>query len=124
MKFIKTNSIAQIFLLVNIYLLSIISIVQAQAEPEIPAPPLPLQLQPIEPETLPPLEEILPELKPTKPDDLEGTTNKVFVKNFEIVGSTVFYPRRIGRSSQTLYYAPNLFYRNTRSTTSDRSSVS
>lgn len=101
MKFIKTNSIAQIFLLVNIYLLSIISLVKAQAEPEIPAPPLPLQPQPIEPETLPSLEEILPELNPTKPDNLEGTTNKVFVKNFEIVGSTVFTPEELAEVIKT-----------------------
>ena len=101
MKFIKTNSIAQIFLLVNLYLLSTISIVKAQAEPEIPAPPLPLKPQPIEPETLPPLEEILPELKPNQPDDLEGTTNKVFVKNFEIVGSTVFTPEELAEVLKT-----------------------
>ena len=77
---------------------------QAQnAPPVLPQngqpPVLPPQPQPQEPETLPPLEEILPELEnPTAPDDSNRTTdfaNTVFVKKFEVVGSTAFTPEEL-----------------------------
>ncbi len=79
-----------------IFLLSITNIAKAQ---NIPPPTLPPQLEPVEPETLPPLEQILPELEQTTPQDspyiIEGVPDTVFVKKFEIVGSTVFTPEEL-----------------------------
>lgn len=63
-----------------------------QIEPQDASPPLPPQTEPSEPETLPPVEEILPEIEGT-PDETQETEDgpqTVFVKKFEIVGSTVF----------------------------------
>ena len=89
----------RIYLLVAVYLLSITSLAQAQNAPLPSISPLPPQTKPVEPQTLPPLEEILPELKKTTPADspnvIEGIPNKIFVKKFEIVGSTVFTPEEL-----------------------------
>ena len=91
--------ITNIFWLVTLYLLSITNPAKAQNAPPPSTPPLPPQAEPIEPETLPPLEEISPELEETIPEDapnvIEGVPNTVFVKKFEIVGSTVFTPEEL-----------------------------
>ncbi|VEP15473.1 Surface antigen (D15) [Hyella patelloides LEGE 07179] len=69
------------------------------AEPQDVPPSLPPQLEPVEPETLPPLEEIFPELEQTTPRDapntVEDAPQTIFVKKFEIVGSTVFTPEEL-----------------------------
>ena len=100
----KTTSIGKlrltnIFWLFTIYLLSLSIAPFARAQNV--APPLPPQPQPIEPETLPPLEEILPELEQTtpekSPDTIEGVPQTVFVKKFEIVGSTVFTAEELAK---------------------------
>ena len=84
----------------TVYLLLITNSAQAQnsSPPAIPLPPQPPQP---EPETLPPLEEILPELEQnTTPDNFDRTrdfNNTVFVKKFEIVGSTVFTPEELAQ---------------------------
>ncbi|MDJ0678467.1 MAG: ShlB/FhaC/HecB family hemolysin secretion/activation protein [Xenococcaceae cyanobacterium MO_167.B52] len=66
--------------------------------PNIP-PSLPPQTEPVKPETLPPLEQILPELEQISPDDspniIEDVPNTVFIRKFEIVGSTVFTPEEL-----------------------------
>ena len=86
-------------ILVTFYLLSITNLAQAQNVPPPSISPLPSQPEPVEPETLPPLEEILPELEETTPEDsppvIEGVPNTVFIKKFEIVGSTVFTPEEL-----------------------------
>ena len=92
--------IVKIPLISAIYLLLVTDLVKAQND--IPPIPLPPQPEPREPETLPPLEEILPELEnPTAPDDSNTTikdfANTVFVKKFEIVGSTAFTPEELAR---------------------------
>ena len=92
--------IVKIPLISAIYLLLATDLVKAQNDtPPIPLPPQP---EPREPETLPPLEEILPELEnPTAPDDSNTTikdfANTIFVKKFEIVGSTAFTPEELAR---------------------------
>ena len=87
--------IPQIYWLCTLYLLSITNSAQAQNL----SPPLPPQPEPLEPETLAPLEEILPELEETTPEDapnlIEGIPNTVFVEKFEIIGSTVFTPEEL-----------------------------
>ena len=100
--FMKTDfhvKVTQIFCPLTVYLLSITNPTQAQNVPLPSTPPLPPQPQPVEPETLPSLEEILPELEEIIPKDapnvIEGIPNKVFVKKFEIVGSTVFTPEEL-----------------------------
>ncbi len=84
----------------TVYLLFITNSAKAQdsSSPAIPLPPQPPQP---EPETLPPLEEILPELEQNAtPDNFDRTrdfNNTVFVKKFEIVGSTVFTPEELAQ---------------------------
>lgn len=88
----------RILLTSTVYLLFITNSVKAQdsSAPTIPLPPQPPQP---EPEILPPLEEILPELEEnTTPDNFDRSkyfNNTVFVKKFEIVGSTVFTPEEL-----------------------------
>ncbi|MGL4881239.1 MAG: POTRA domain-containing protein, partial [Waterburya sp.] len=84
-------------LLSTAYLISITTIVEAQTPPP-PIIPLPPKPQPVEPKTLPPLEEILPELKQPAPNNsntINEPLNTVFVKKFEIIGSTVFTPEQL-----------------------------
>ncbi|MGL6341376.1 MAG: ShlB/FhaC/HecB family hemolysin secretion/activation protein [Waterburya sp.] len=84
-------------LLSTAYLIFITTIVEAQTPPP-PIIPLPPKPQPVEPETLPPLEEILPELKQPAPNNsntINDPLNNVFVKKFEIIGSTVFTPEQL-----------------------------
>ena len=96
--FIDRGEVKTIFLTSTAYLLFVTNSVQAQDSlpPTIPLPPQP-QLP--EPETLPPLKEILPELEedstPDNSDRLRDFNNTVFVKKFEIVGSTVFTPEEL-----------------------------
>ena len=84
--------------LISAYLLLATDLVKAQNITPIPLPPQP---QPREPETLPKLEEILPELEDrTVPDNsstIKDFDNTVFVKKFEIVGSTVFTPEELAQ---------------------------
>ena len=91
--------ITRIFFLSLIYLLSTARFLKAQDT--VPTVPLPPQPTPAEPETLPSLEEILPELKEKPvPDDADGIQdfdNTVFVKKFEIVGSTAFTPEELAQ---------------------------
>lgn len=89
------SAIIQISLLVTVYLLSITNLLQAQEVPTFPNLPLPNEPEPVEPEILPSLEEILPQLEETNPNTIEGIPHKVFVKKFEIVGSTVFTPEEL-----------------------------
>ena len=81
--------------------LSIPQLAKAQNLSPQTIPPLPPQPEPVEPQTLPPLEEILPELEPKTPEDsfneIEGVPNTVFVRKFEIVGSTVFTPEELAK---------------------------
>ncbi|MEM9272633.1 MAG: ShlB/FhaC/HecB family hemolysin secretion/activation protein [Cyanobacteria bacterium P01_F01_bin.143] len=97
LKFIFTN----IFWFFSFYLLSIANLAQAQNAPSPPPgiSPLPSQPEPVEPEPLPSLEEILPELQETtpgvSPNIIEDIPNKVFIKKFEIIGSTVFTPEEL-----------------------------
>ena len=87
-------------LLISTYLLLTTRLVKAQDAPPNPVPPLPPQPPPSEPETLPPLEEILPELEQPVPDDsdtIRDFDKTVFVKKFEIVGSTVFTPEELAQ---------------------------
>lgn len=66
---------------------------QPETIPQDIPPALPPQPETAEPETLPPIEDILPEIETTpqdSPPTIEGVPNAVFVKKFEIVGSTVF----------------------------------
>ena len=91
--------IIKIPLISAIYLLLATDLVKAQnVTPPLPLPPQP---QPREPETLPKLEEILPELEDrTAPDDsgtIKDFANTVFVRKFEIVGSTVFTPEELAQ---------------------------
>ncbi len=89
---------SKIPLLSTAYLLSITTIVKAQTPPPSIIPPLPPKPQPVEPETLPPIEEILPELESPALDDsntIKKPLNTVFVKKFEIIGSTVFTPEEL-----------------------------
>jgi hemolysin activation/secretion protein len=84
-------------LLSTAYLIFITTIVEAQTPPP-PIIPLPPKPQPVEPETLPPIEEILPELESPAPDNsntIKDPLNTVFVKKFEIIGSTVFTPEEL-----------------------------
>ena len=87
--------ITQILWFVTVYLFSITNLAQAQNI----SPPLPSQPTPIEPETLPSLDEIIPELEETTPQDsptvIEGVPQTIFIKKFEIVGSTVFTPEEL-----------------------------
>ncbi len=89
--------INHIFWLFTIYLLSITNPTPAQNI----SPPLPPQPKPIEPETLPSLDEILPQLEETNPEDssnlIEDIPSKVFIKKFEIVGSTVFTAEKLAQ---------------------------
>ena len=93
--FIFPSKTTQIFWLVTVCLLAITKPIRSQ---NLPPPslisPLSPQPEPTELETLPPLEEILPELEETPPEDspnlIEGVPKTVFIKKFEIVGSTVF----------------------------------
>lgn len=101
--------IISILCLINVYLLSITNLAKAQNAPPLPSqlepenilPSLSPQPEPVEPETLPPLEEILPELEKTTPEDsvdvFEDVPNTVFVERFEIVGSTVFTPEELAK---------------------------
>jgi hemolysin activation/secretion protein len=94
---INILKVIKIPLLSTAYILSITTIVKAQTPPSstIPLPPKP---QPVEPETLPPIEEILPELESPAPDNsntIKDPLNTVFVKKFEIIGSTVFTPEEL-----------------------------
>lgn len=98
--YIDRLKVIRILLISPIYLLLIIDLVKAQDAPP-PTIPLPPQPQPAEPETLPPLEEILPELEEKPPpddsDNIKDFTNTVFVRKFEIVGSTVFTPEELAQ---------------------------
>ena len=98
--YINRLGVVRILLISTIYLLLIIDLVKAQdTAPSII--PLPHQPEPAEPETLPPLEEILPELEekstPDNSDSIKDFTNTVFIKKFEIVGSTVFTPEELAQ---------------------------
>jgi hemolysin activation/secretion protein len=65
-----------------------------------PPPSLPPQPEPAEPETLPLLEEILPEIETPKPQSqpaLEGVPETLFIKKIAVVGSTVFSPDEIAK---------------------------
>lgn len=76
------------------------NLAQGQTVPPTLFPPLPPQPEPSEPETLPPLEEILPELDNTPENAPNGTRNRpltVFVKKFTIAGSTVFTPEELAQ---------------------------
>lgn len=76
------------------------NLAQGQTVPPTVAPPLPPQPEPSEPETLPPLEEILPELENTPENAPNGARNRpltVFVKKFAIAGSTVFTPEELAQ---------------------------
>ena len=90
--------ITKIHLFLTAYLLSITNLAQAQISTPS-TPPLPPQPEPTELEPLPSLEEILPELEETPSQDapsvIEGVPNRVFVKKFEVVGSTVFTPEEL-----------------------------
>ena len=69
----------------------------AELNPQDAPTPLPPQTEPTEPETLPPVDEILPEFE-ASPDTIEETNDipqTVFVRKFEIVGSTVFTPEEL-----------------------------
>ena len=83
-----------------VYLLSITTLVKAQNAPAT-NPPLPPQTPPSELEILPSLEEILPKLEnpatPDNSDTIKDLVNTVFVKKFEIVGSTVFTPEELAK---------------------------
>ena len=91
--------LTKIFLLSLVYLLSTTKQGKAQVRPPVPLPPQPPQP---EPETLPPLEEILPELEqpPDERDRIIDFSNTVFVNKFEIVGSTVFTPEELAKVLQ------------------------
>ena len=62
-------------------------------------PSLPSQTEPVKPETLPSIEQVLPELEQIIPDDspkiIEDVPDTVFIRKFEIVGSTVFTPEEL-----------------------------
>lgn len=76
------------------------NLAQGQTAPPTLVPPLPPQPEPSEPETLPPLEEILPELDNTPENAPNGARNRpltVFVKKFAIAGSTVFTPEELAQ---------------------------
>lgn len=93
--------LSPIFGLFTVFLLSITNLAKAQNTLPTSTPPLPPQPEPVEPKTLPSLEQILPELEQTTPKDspniIEGIPNTVFVKKFEIVGSTVFTPEELAQ---------------------------
>lgn len=97
MKIAVTWKLTQILWLVTVYLLLINNFVQAQNVP--PSLALPPQPQPVEPETLQPLEEILPGLEEKTSEDpsnvIEGIPGQVFVEKFVIIGSTVFTPEEL-----------------------------
>ena len=90
---------------VGVFLLSVIYIpltsIQIRAQEIAPPTIRPPQSQPRELETLPTLKEILPELPDrTAPDDsdlIRDFANTVFIKKFEIVGSTVFTPEELAK---------------------------
>lgn len=93
-------SVVNIFWSFTLYLVSIANLVQAQnAPPPSLIPPLPSQAEPVEPELLPSLEKILPELQENTPEIapniIEDIPNQVFIRKFEIVGSTVFTPEEL-----------------------------
>ena len=96
--------INQIFCLFTVYFLLLTNPAKAQNAPPVITPPLPPQTRPIQPETLPSLEQILPELEETTPEDfphvVEDIPNTVFVRKFEIVGSTVFTPEELAQVLQ------------------------
>lgn len=98
--FICSSKVAKIFPIAAIYLLLVTNLVKAQSSnsSNIPLPP---QAPQRKLETLPSLEEILPELpgkkKPKNQDRIPNFKNMVFVKKFEIVGSTVFTPEELAR---------------------------
>jgi hemolysin activation/secretion protein len=91
-----------IFFFTSLFSLSIVNLVQAQNI----SPPLPPQPEPTEPETLPPLQEILPQIEPATPDDenspnlVEDVPQKILIRKFEIVGSTVFTPEELAKVLQ------------------------
>jgi len=91
-------SLKNIFWFSTLYLLSIANLAQAQDTPQFNTP-LPSPLEPVEPEPLPSLEEILPKIQEPTPDvspnTIEGVPNTVFIKKFEIIGSTVFTPEEL-----------------------------
>ncbi|MEM7756801.1 MAG: ShlB/FhaC/HecB family hemolysin secretion/activation protein [Cyanobacteria bacterium P01_A01_bin.40] len=91
--------LSPIFGLFTVFLLSITNLAKAQNPLPSSTPALPSQPELVEPKTLPSLEQILPELEQTTPKDsphvIEGVPNTVFVKKFEIVGSTVFTPEEL-----------------------------
>lgn len=69
---------------------------QAQVNPP---PTLPPQPELVEPETLPPLEEVLPEIETPlrSPSPLEKVPNRLFIKKIAVVGSTVFTADRLAQ---------------------------
>ena len=74
------------------------NLAQGQTVPPTVVPPLPPQPESLEPETLPSLEEILPQLENTPENVPNSRINKpltVFVKKFAIAGSTVFTPEEL-----------------------------
>lgn len=87
----------RILLISTVYLLFVINSVKAQNAP----PTRPPQTTPTEPEPLPTLEEILPGLEdksaPNTSDQIRDFSNTVFVKKFEIVGSTVFTSEELAK---------------------------
>lgn len=98
--FINRFKLTRTLLVSLVYLLSITTLVKAQNAPAT-SPPLPPQLPPSELEILPSLEEILPLLEnpatPDNSDTIKDLGNTVFVKKFEIVGSTVFTPEELAK---------------------------
>lgn len=77
--------------------LLITNLAEAQVPPTV-VPPLPPQNEPFQPEVLPPLEEILPQLEITPedaPNNIQSVPQTVFVKKFVVVGSTVFSPEEL-----------------------------
>lgn len=92
-------NLKNIFLFSTFYFLSIANLAQAQNAPSLNTLPLPSQPEPVDPEPLPSLEEILPQIQePTpgvSPNIIEDVPTKVFIKKFEIIGSTVFTPEEL-----------------------------
>ena len=77
--------------------------IAAKAQTQTP-PSLPPQPEPNEPETLPPLEDILPQIEsspePRSQPSLERVPQKLFIKKIAVVGSTVFTPDEIAQVLQ------------------------
>lgn len=95
--FIYIFKVTRILLISTIYLL----LKTNQAKAQNTSPPLAPQPQPVEPKTLPPLEEILPKLEENPesdyPNRIKDFSHTVFVKKFEIIGSTVFTPEELAQ---------------------------